>query len=79
MYGILISPAEYDRQSIDAEYRRVIAKGTSIAHPEHYDENDDPEMTPIITWIAHANTLYTNWLNYYVYQVTPYDMVETPV
>ncbi|CVI68168.1 Homoserine O-succinyltransferase [Clostridiales bacterium CHKCI001] len=75
----LFGHPEYDRMSLDAEYRRDIAKGISIAPPEHYYENDDPEMTPILTWRAHANTLYTNWLNYYVYQVTPYDMVETPL
>lgn len=63
---------EYDRMSLDAEYRRDLEKGIAPDIPEHYYENDDPDITPLLTWRGHANTLYTNWLNFYVYQETPY-------
>lgn len=68
----LLGHPEYDRMSLDAEYKRDIAKGIEIAVPEHYYEDDDPTNTPLLTWRGHANTLYTNWLNFYVYQQTPY-------
>ena len=60
--------------SLDAEYKRDLAKGIEIDVPEHYYEQDDPARTPLLTWRAHANTLYTNWLNFYVYQTTPYEL-----
>lgn len=63
---------EYDRMSLDAEYRRDLEKGIDPDIPEHYYENDNPDITPLLTWRGHANTLYTNWLNFYVYQETPY-------
>ena len=44
--------------------------------PKNYFKNDDPELAPIVTWRAHAQLLYTNWLNYYVYQTTPFDVNE---
>lgn len=69
---------EYDRVTLDAEYRRDIDKGLEIEIPKHYYENDDPNKKPLLTLRATANNLYTNWLNYYVYQVTPYDMIGTP-
>ncbi len=69
---------EYDRVTLDGEYRRDLAKGLSIEMPENYYEDDDPDHKPLLTWRAHANNLYTNWLNYYVYQVTPYDLEGTP-
>ena len=69
---------EYDRVTLDAEYRRDIDKGLEIEIPKHYYENDDPNKKPLLTWRATANNLYTNWLNYYVYQVTPYDLEGTP-
>lgn len=46
--------------------------------PKNYYPENDPENKPLLTWRAAANNLYTNWLNYYVYQVTPYDMIGTP-
>ena len=46
--------------------------------PENYYPEDDPKIRPLLTWRATANNLYTNWLNYYVYQVTPYDLYGTP-
>jgi len=63
---------EYDRMSLDGEFRRDTAKGMDPAVPVHYYENDDPASRPVLSWRNMANTLYTNWLNYYVYQVTPY-------
>ena len=63
---------EYDRMTLDNEYRRDIGKGLDIAVPKNYYPNDDPSQTPLLSWRCHANTLYTNWLNYYVYQETPY-------
>ncbi len=69
---------EYDRVTLDKEYKRDKEKGLPIKMPENYYENDDDTKKPLLTWRATANNLYTNWLNYYVYQVTPYDMIGTP-
>lgn len=66
---------EYDRFTLDSEYKRDKAKGLPIALPKNYYPNDDDSMKPLLQWRGHANTLYTNWLNYYVYQNTPYDFV----
>lgn len=63
---------EYDRETLALEYRRDIEKGGRIAVPAHYFPNNDPTQVPLMTWRAHAQLLYTNWLNYYVYQTTPY-------
>ncbi len=65
---------EYDRVTLDEEYKRDVAKGLDIDIPKHYYPNDDPTQTPLLTWRAHCNTMYSNWLNYYVYQATPYDV-----
>ena len=70
---------EYDRMTLDAEYKRDMGRGLNPQIPENYYPDDDPENKPVLTWRAHANSLYTNWLNYYVYQVTPYDLYGTPV
>ena len=69
---------EYDRVTLDGEYIRDLSKGLEIAMPKNYYPDDDPEKTPLLKWRATANNLYTNWLNYYVYQATPYDMIGTP-
>ena len=69
---------EYDRMTLDSEYKRDLGKGLNPQIPENYYPNDDPEKKPMLTWRAHCNNLYTNWLNYYVYQVTPYDLYGTP-
>ena len=69
---------EYDRMTLDSEYKRDMGKGLNPQIPENYYPNDDPEKKPMLTWRAHCNNLYTNWLNYYVYQVTPYDLYGTP-
>jgi len=65
---------EYDRLTLDKEYKRDVDKGLEIQVPKNYYPNDDPTKKPILSWRAHANTLYSNWLNYYVYQNTPYDI-----
>ena len=64
--------AEYDRLTLDSEYKRDLSKGLDIHIPENYYPNDDPSNRPDLLWRSHANNLYTNWLNYYVYQNTPY-------
>ena len=69
---------EYDRVTLDGEYKRDLSKGLEIAMPKNYYPEDDPDKTPLLKWRATANNLYTNWLNYYVYQATPYDMIGTP-
>ena len=65
---------EYDKYTLDAEYKRDVGKGLPIAVPKNYYPNDDPEQPPLFRWRAHAHLLYENWLNYYVYQNTPYDL-----
>ena len=65
---------EYDRATLNSEYERDVAKGLDIAVPAHYYPGDDPANAPKSNWRAHAQLLYTNWLNYYVYQTTPYDL-----
>ena len=65
---------EYDRRTLDAEYQRDIGKGIKIDVPVNYYPDDDPSKKPMLQWRAHGNTLYSNWLNYYVYQLTPYDL-----
>lgn len=65
---------EYDRISLDKEYKRDIAKGLTIEMPKNYYPDNSPELRPNLVWRAHANAMYSNWLNYYVYQVTPYEL-----
>ncbi|SHJ59648.1 homoserine O-acetyltransferase MetA [Parasporobacterium paucivorans] len=65
---------EYDRKTLDAEYKRDLEKGLDIDMPVNYYKDNDPQNMPELTWRAHANAFYTNWLNYYVYQVTPYEL-----
>ncbi|MDD3219471.1 MAG: homoserine O-succinyltransferase [Lachnospiraceae bacterium] len=69
---------EYDRVTLDGEYKRDKAKGLDIDLPKNYYPNDDCNEKPRLLWRAHANNLYTNWLNYYVYQMTPYALEGTP-
>ncbi|MEX0982474.1 MAG: homoserine O-succinyltransferase [Bacteroidales bacterium] len=64
---------EYNPLTLKNEYDRDVAKGLGIAVPENYFPGNDPSKEPVIRWRAHANLLFTNWLNYYVYQVTPFD------
>lgn len=65
---------EYDHDTLAKEYERDLKKGMDIDPPAHYFPNDDPMQAPRDRWRAHAQLLYTNWLNYYVYQATPYDL-----
>ena len=69
---------EYDRLTLDQEYKRDIDKGIEPDLPVNYYPDDDCNRKPLLSWRSHANNLYTNWLNYYVYQVTPYDLEGTP-
>ena len=64
--------AEYDRLTLDHEYKRDLEKGLHPKLPVNYYPEDDPTREPCLSWRAHCNTLYTNWINYYVYQATPY-------
>lgn len=64
--------SEYDPLTLREEYFRDLGKGMAIEKPKNYFLNDDPLLEPIVRWKSHANLLYSNWLNYYVYQVTPY-------
>lgn len=65
---------EYDRITLDKEYKRDLDKGINPEMPYNYYPGDNPENKPLLTWRAHSNALYTNWLNYYVYQATPYKL-----
>lgn len=68
--------SEYDKDTLKNEYLRDKEKGLEIDIPKNYFPNDDPSKEPIVSWRAHANLLFSNWLNYFVYQTTPYD-IET--
>ena len=68
--------SEYSPYTLDAEYRRDLQKGLPIRMPEHYYRDDNPSNPPVVRWRAHANLLFSNWLNYYVYQETPYNINE---
>lgn len=65
---------EYDKDTLRKEYERDVAKGLLIAPPQHYFVDDDPAKEAVFRWRSHANLLFSNWLNYYVYQATPYDI-----
>ena len=69
---------EYDRLTLDSEYRRDLARGLAIQPPAHYYADDDPGRDVLFRWRGHAHLLYSNWLNYYVYQQTPYDLTDLP-
>ena len=66
--------SEYSPYTLDGEYRRDLGKGLLIDMPKNYYRNDDPEQGPLVRWRSTANLLFSNWLNYYVYQETPYDI-----
>ncbi len=67
---------EYNADTLKKEYERDIKAGAEIQIPKHYFLNDNPTNPPLVSWRAHANLLYSNWLNYFVYQTTPYDIRE---
>ena len=68
--------SEYDKMTLDGEYRRDIGKGLQIKPPVNYYEDDNPDKPPVMRWRSHAHLLFSNWLNYYVYQETPYDLAS---
>jgi len=67
---------EYAPDTLDKEYKRDIEKRDDVQMPVNYYMNDDPSKAPLVTWRAHANLLFSNWINYYVYQETPYNIDE---
>ena len=66
--------SEYDALTLQNEYLRDLSQGKEIAIPKNYYPNDDPTKPPIVSWRGHAHLLFSNWLNYFVYQSTPYDV-----
>ena len=68
--------SEYDADTLKNEYLRDLAAGLDPIIPKNYFPDNDPEKQPLVTWRAHANLLWCNWLNYFVYQTTPYDISE---
>ncbi|MCP1101205.1 homoserine O-succinyltransferase [Aequitasia blattaphilus] len=70
--------SEYDRITLDREYRRDKEKGMEIKIPFNYYPDDNDENRPNLSWRSHSNALFSNYLNYYVYQVTPYDLMGAP-
>lgn len=68
--------SEYDRDTLKNEYLRDIAANKPIEIPKNYFPDDNPDLPPIVKWRAHANLIYSNWLNYFVYQTTPFDLGE---
>lgn len=66
--------SEYDRDTLKGEYVRDLGRGLDIQQPVNYFPNGDASAIPNVVWRAHAHLLYTNWLNYYVYQATPYNL-----
>ena len=72
----LLGHLEYDRNTLAQEYWRDVDRGLDIQVPRHYFPNDDPNQTPIVRWRSAGQLIYTNWLNYYVYQTTPYDITK---
>ena len=68
--------SEYSANTLDTEYKRDIKKGLPINLPENYYRDNDPKNEPVVRWRSHANLLFTNWLNYFVYQETPYDLAS---
>ena len=68
--------SEYDPDTLEREYLRDKAQGLPIHVPVNYYPNDDDTKPPVVRWRGHGNLLYSNWLNYFVYQTTPYDIME---
>lgn len=66
--------SEYDTLTLKEEYERDLKKGMKMNIPKNYFPNDDPSLPPIVYWRSHASLLFSNWLNYYVYQITPFEL-----
>ena len=75
-YFFITGHPEYDADTLALEYFRDVDKGLDIDLPENYFPDNDPTKSPLVSWRAHAQLMYTNWLNYYVYQTTPYDIKD---
>lgn len=69
---------EYDKETLQNEYKRDVARGLNPQVPANYYENDDPNASILYRWRSHASLMYSNWLNYYVYQVTPFNLTDMP-
>ena len=67
---------EYDPETLGSEYFRDVNRGLDIDVPANYFPNNDPSQKPLVRWRSAAQLFYTNWLNYYVYQTTPYDLTK---
>jgi homoserine O-succinyltransferase/O-acetyltransferase len=74
----VIGHSEYDPLTLKGEYDRDLKQGLPILVPGNYFPDDDPSRPPLVRWRGHANLLFANWLNYHVYQVTPYDLKHIP-
>ena len=72
--SIVTGHMEYAPNTLDQEYRRDVGKRDDVELPKNYYEDDNPDNQPIVRWRAHANLFFTNWVNYYVYQETPFDI-----
>lgn len=72
----IMGHSEYDARTLEKEYLRDKNAGLPIAVPKNYYPNDDDTNAPQVTWRAHANLLYSNWLNYFVYQTVPYNIAQ---
>ena len=72
----MMGHSEYDARTLENEYLRDVKSGKPIDVPKNYYPGDDPAREPIVSWRGHANLLYSNWLNYFVYQTTPYDVTQ---
>jgi homoserine O-succinyltransferase len=70
--------SEYSPNTLGDEYKRDLKKGLPIKIPTNYYRNNDPAQGPVVLWRGHANLLFTNWLNYYIYQETPYNIQDIP-
>ena len=68
--------SEYDQNTLKDEYLRDLSEGKPIEIPKNYFPGDNPNKAPIVSWRGHSNLIYSNWLNYFVYQTTPYDITE---
>lgn len=72
----IMGHSEYDRETLANEYFRDVNKGLDIKLPRHYFPNNDPTQSPPLCWRAHSSLLFSNWLNYFVYQETPFDLTQ---
>jgi len=70
--------SEYDPVTLKTEYERDVEKGLPIEPPVNYFPGDDPGQPPLVTWRSHAHLLFSNWLNYCIYQITPYNIIQIP-